>query len=74
MEEIKVGEYVRTRRGIGKILEIKTVQPKMHGKHDLAYLIDTCPKMYITDTEFVKHSLNIIDLIEIRRCYKSNRK
>lgn len=65
MEEIKVGEYVRTKRGIGKILEIKTVQPKMYGKHDLAYLIDICPRMYITDNEFINHSKNLIDLIEV---------
>lgn len=64
MEEIKVGDYVRTKRGIAKILEVKTVQPKMYGKHDTAYLIDKCPRMYITETEFLKHSKSIIDLIE----------
>lgn len=37
----------------------------MHGKHDLAYLIDSCPRMYITDNTFIKHSKNIIDLIEV---------
>ena len=63
-DKIEVGEYVRTKRGIGKILEIKTVQPKMYGKYDVAYLIDICPRMYITQTEFIKHSKNIIDLIE----------
>lgn len=64
MEDIKVGEYVRTKRDIAKILEIKTVQPKMYGKHDIAYLIDTC-RMYITSNNFLKHSPNIIDLIEV---------
>ena len=64
-DKIEVGEYVRTKRGIGKILEIKTVQPKMYGKHDVVYLIDKCPHMYITDIEFIKHSKNIIDLIEV---------
>jgi len=64
VEEIKVGDYVRTKRGIAKILEVKTVQPKMYGKHDTAYLIDKCPRMYITETEFLKHSKSIIDLIE----------
>ncbi len=67
MEDIKVGEYVRTKRGIAKVLEVKTVQPKMYGKHDKAYLIDKCPRMYITETEFIKHSFNLIDLIEVRR-------
>ena len=27
---IEVGEYVRTKRGIAKVLEVKTVQPKMY--------------------------------------------
>lgn len=65
MEEIKVEDYVRTKRGIAKVLEVKTVQPKMYGKHDKAYLIDKCPRMYITETEFLNHSKNITDLIEI---------
>lgn len=65
MEEIEVGEYVRTKRGISKVLEVKTVQPKMYGKHDVVYLIDKCPRMYISNTEFIKHSKNIIDLIEV---------
>ncbi len=64
-KEIEVGEYVRTKSGISKVLEVKTVQPKMYGKHDVAYLIDKCPIMYITETEFIKHSKNIIDLIEV---------
>ena len=61
---IEAGEYVRTKRGIAKVLEVKTVQPKMYGKHDVVYLIDKCPRMYISDAEFIKHSKNIIDLIE----------
>ena len=63
-DKIEVGEYVRTKRGIGKVMEIKTVQPKMYGKYDVAYLIDKCPRMYISETEFIKHSKNIIKLIE----------
>lgn len=62
--EIEAEEYVRTKRGIAKILEVKTVKTKMYGKHDVAYLIDKCPRMYITETEFIKHRKNIIDLIE----------
>ena len=62
--EIEVGEYVRTKRGIAKVLEVKTVQPKMHGQ---AYKIDKCPKMYVTETAFIKHNPNIINLIEVRR-------
>ena len=62
---IGVGGYVRTQKGIFKILGIKTVQTKMNGNHVLAYLIDDCPLMYITDNNFIKHSKNIIDLIEV---------
>lgn len=63
--DIEVGDYVRTKRGIGKVLEIKTVQPKLYGKYDVAYLIDVCPRMYISESTFIKHSKNIIDLIEV---------
>mgnify|MGYP003379828653 CR=1 len=63
--DIEVGEYVRTKRGISKVLEVKTVKDKMYGRHDVAYLIDKCPRMYITETEFIKHSKNIMDLIEV---------
>lgn len=62
---IEVGDFVRIKSGIAKVLEVKTVQPKMYGKHDVAYLIDKCPRMYITETEFIKHSKNLIDLIEV---------
>lgn len=62
---IEVGNYVRSKRGIAKVLEVKTVQPKMYGKYDVAYLIDKCPRMYISETAFIKHSKNIIDLIEL---------
>lgn len=62
---IKVGEYVRTNRGIGKVLEVKTVQFEMYGQHDVVYKIDICPRMYITKTNILKHSPNIIDLIEV---------
>lgn len=65
MKNIEVGEYVRTNRRIGQILEVKTVQPKMYGQHDIAYKIDICPRMYITKTNILKHSKNIIDLIEV---------
>lgn len=63
--EIEVGEYVRTNRGIGQVLEIKTAKTKMYGRHDVVYRIDICPRMYITDTNIIKHSNNIIDLIEV---------
>ena len=62
---IEIGEHVKTKRGIAKVLEVKTVKTKMYGKHDVVYLIDKCPRMYITETEFIKHSKNIIDLLEV---------
>ncbi len=64
-DKIEVGEYVRTKKGIGKILDIKMFQTKMHGKNDVAYLIDICIIKYISKTIFIKHSKNIIDLIEV---------
>lgn len=73
MNDIEIGDYVRTRRGIGKVLEIKTVQPKLYGKYDVAYLIDVCPRMYISESTFIKHSKNIIDLIEVGDFVNGNR-
>lgn len=63
--DIKAEEYVRTNRGIGQVLEVKTVKTKMYGKHDRGYKIDICPRMYITDTNIIKHSKDTIDLIEL---------
>ena len=40
MEQIKVGEYVRTNRWIGKIEEIKTTYVRMNGNHDKSYKLD----------------------------------
>ena len=55
MEEIKVGEYVRTRDGICKLLEI-----------DKEYMwcgyVDK--PFWLRLDNIVKHSFNIIDLIE----------
>lgn len=72
-DEIKVGEYVRTKEGyIAKCIEID---------EDKDYFtFDDCVESQYGDTFYslydrelkniVKHSKNIIDLIEVRRLYK----
>lgn len=65
MEEIKVGEYVRTKRGeICKVLGIR--QEQRTGKRvygHLAYYLDN-HKGSLTPAFILKHSSDIIDLIE----------
>lgn len=55
MEEIKVGDYVRTRSGKIDIFKEK----------DENYLFARCEKNTYWIPDIVKHSKNIIDLIEI---------
>ena len=62
--DIKVGEYVRTNRGIFKILEIKTVKTKMDGNHDKAYKLDKFKSLWFSKTDFIKYSSDILELIE----------
>ncbi|MBQ8298643.1 MAG: hypothetical protein IJX99_02055 [Clostridia bacterium] len=58
MEEIKVGEYVRTEHdGIGKILEVRYMP--------LRYVYDVVGNIAFTE-DITKHSFNIIDLLEKR--------
>ncbi len=62
--EIKVGEYIRTKKGnIGQVLDISTCT----GQKRKRYLIkwNIAKAYYITGTTIVKHSRKIIDLIEI---------
>lgn len=72
VDEIKVGEYVRTKNGlIGKVnkIELKGSETRFAGE----YLTDTIiqfndGKVYerrVKDNYIVKHSKNIIDLIEL---------
>lgn len=58
MEEIKVGDYVRT-NGIGKVEQIG---------NSLFWLEDG--SSYSLSDKKIKHSKNIIDLIEVRRFCK----
>ena len=63
MEEIKVGEYVRTKKGIiDKVIvdyKGKCNNPNCKEKHI------SCEKDYYDEKDIVKHSFNIIDLIEV---------
>lgn len=62
MEEIKEGDYIRSNTGeIGRIIEIKDNPDR--------FVVDDCGQI-ILKTNIVKHSPNIIDLIEERRLCK----
>ena len=64
MEEIKVGEYVRTKSGnIGKVLDITNVTMQKRKKYLIKCNISKA--YYVTAIRIVKHSPNIIDLIEV---------
>lgn len=64
MEDIKVGEYVRTKSGnIGKVLDITNVTMQKRKKYLIKWNISKA--YYITAIRIVKHSKNIIDLIEV---------
>lgn len=64
---IEVGEYVRTEKGkIGKVIKIRL--PLKGLKNDrVAYLIEWADEKiyYISMIKDIKHSKNIIDLIEV---------
>ena len=62
--DIKVGEYVRTNRGIFKIEEIKTTYVRMNGNHDKSYKLDKFKTLWFTEHNFIKHSFELTDLIE----------
>jgi hypothetical protein len=74
MSEIEVEEYIRTKDGIidKVIIEYngKCNNPTCYGNHI------SCKNNYYNEDDIVKHSKNIIDLIEERRlcewkiCYK----
>lgn len=64
MEDIKVGEYVRTKSGnIGKVLDITNVTMQKRKKYLIKWNISKA--YYITAIRIVKHSKNIIDLLEV---------
>lgn len=54
---IEVGEYVRTKKG----------QIDIFKENDENYMFARCEKKTYWKLDIVKHSKNIIDLIEVRR-------
>ena len=66
MEEIKVGEYVRTKDGvIGKVIALAHMYIELDRKYyDTQYGF---VRDITFDERITKHSSNIIDLIEVRR-------
>lgn len=65
MDEIKVGEYVRTQDGIIDRIVIAENDDEMYaGERDPEYLD------YVRE-DIIKHSSNIIDLVEERRLYNA---
>lgn len=64
MEEIKIDDYVRTAHGkIDKVTEI--IPGKFHTKYYGKEIAKGLNETIGTETDIVKHSKNIIDLIEI---------
>ena len=64
MEEIKIGDYVRTKKGrIGKVIFVSNVI----GRETPKYLIDwnDGKAYYISQVKDIKHNENIINLIKI---------
>ena len=65
MEEIKVGEYVRTNEGtIDKVIEIKD-KKNILLKDNLIKTTISTHKIFISKEIVKNHSKNIIDLIEV---------
>ena len=64
--EIKENDYIRTKTGnIGKVIDITNVTGQKRKKYLIKWNISKA--YYITSMNIVKHSPNIIDLIEERR-------
>ncbi len=61
MDKIEVGEYVRTKLSIGKVKSIGGLE------NELVYFKNCNGLKCVEKNEIVKHSKNIIDLIEERR-------
>lgn len=69
---MEVGEYIRTQNGrIGRVIKIWVWEGTSKRKEQTHYLIDWGGKAsYIAILKNLKHSKNLIDLIQIRRLYK----
>lgn len=66
MEEIKVGEYVRTSEGnIGKVYSVCPIITDEAGTY-YKYILEINKELFIQDSdEIISHSKNIINLIEV---------
>ena len=63
---IEVGEYVRTKKGdIRKVIDILIKHIVGKGKPYSVYYLDDKRIGYVRSKYIVKHSVNIIDLIEV---------
>jgi len=60
---MKVGDYVRTKDGLNKIIEMDSI-PGSDGKHSF-YMVELDNQERIYEDEIIKSSPNIIDLIEV---------
>lgn len=69
MGEIEIGDYIRTNKGlIRKVKTICSEEDRIKRNH-FAIKKETLINGIINISNIVKHSKNIIDLIEVRRCY-----
>ena len=62
MEDIKVGEFVRTKTKIGQIILIEN--KNKHWRYIVKFKKRTT---HLDRYSILKHSFNLIDLIEVRR-------
>lgn len=67
--DIKIGEYVRTNKGnIGKVIEKRigrNIDDTSRKEYLTIYMLNT--GLWTITQYIIKHSKNIIDLIEVRR-------
>ena len=63
--DIKEGEYVRTECGIAKIKNIEITDEVYELDKDIMYVHQENWKSTCSKSEIVKHSKNLIDLIEV---------
>lgn len=68
MEDIKVGDYIRAKYGI--ITQIKTIKDTVVLTNEFIDIHHRYNEGIIEKRDIIKHSPNIIDLIEVRRLCK----
>lgn len=64
MEDIRVGEYIRTKYGIAKVIRDNKDEKAYFDNYDIDKELDGCN--FINDFEILKHSSDILELIEVR--------